>query len=86
MALPQVEFIEMPDAGTCCGLGGTFSVYHYETSKKIGAKKAVGIEKSNAEYVASACPGCLMQLQDTINHAGLPQKTIHIMELVAREI
>jgi glycolate oxidase iron-sulfur subunit len=85
-ALPGVEFVEMAGADRCCGLGGTFSVYHYETSKKIGARKAEGIATSGAELVASACPGCLMQLQDTINHAGLPQRTIHVLELVARDL
>jgi glycolate oxidase iron-sulfur subunit len=85
-SLPAVRFVEMEGADRCCGLGGTFSVYHYDTSKKIGARKAPGIEKSGADLVASACPGCMMQLQDTIAHAGLPQKVIHILELVAREL
>ena len=82
-ALPQVEYIEMEDAGTCCGMGGTYSVYHYETSKKIGAKKAGHIEESGAELVATDCPGCIMQLQDNINHAGGKQKAVHILDLVA---
>ncbi len=85
-ALPGVEFVEMEGADRCCGLGGTFSVYHYETSKKIGARKAPGIETSGADLVASACPGCMMQLQDTIAHAGLPQQVIHVLELVARAL
>ena len=85
-ALPGVEFVEMEGADRCCGLGGTFSVYHYETSKKIGARKAPGIEACGAELVASACPGCMMQLQDTINHAGLPQGTIHLLTLIARDL
>ncbi len=85
-ALPGVEFIEMEGADRCCGLGGTFSVYHYETSKQIGARKAPGIEKSGADLVASACPGCMMQLQDTIHHAGLPQQVIHVLELIARDL
>ena len=85
-ALPGVEFVEMEGADRCCGLGGTFSVYHYETSKQIGARKAPGIEKSGAELVASACPGCMMQLQDTIHHAGLPQQVIHVLELIARDL
>lgn len=85
-ALPGVSFVEMEGADRCCGLGGTFSVYHYETSKQIGARKAPGIEKSGAELVATACPGCMMQLQDTINHAGLPQKAIHVLELIARDL
>ena len=85
-SLPGVRFVEMEGADRCCGLGGTFSVYHYDTSKKIGARKAPGIEKSGADLVASACPGCMMQLQDTINHAGLPQKVIHVLELIARDL
>jgi glycolate oxidase iron-sulfur subunit len=82
-ALPQVEFIEMPEAGTCCGLGGTYSVYHYENSKRIGAKKAANITTSGAELVATDCPGCIMQLQDSINHADGGQRSVHILELLA---
>lgn len=82
-ALPQVEFVEMANAGTCCGLGGTYSVYHYETAKKIGAKKAANIGASGAELVATDCPGCIMQLQDAVNHAGGPQRSVHILELLA---
>ncbi|PLX94247.1 MAG: (Fe-S)-binding protein [Desulfuromonas sp.] len=85
-ALPGVDFVEMANADRCCGLGGTFSVYHYDASKKIGARKAPGIEESGAELVATGCPGCMMQLQDTINHAGLPQRTIHLLELVAADL
>ena len=81
-ALPQVDFVEMTGAGTCCGLGGTYSVYHYDTSKKIGAKKAANIEASGAERVATDCPGCIMQLQDSLNHAGQHQKAVHLLELV----
>ncbi len=82
-ALPQVEYVEMEDAGTCCGMGGTYSVYHYDTSKKIGAKKAGHISESGATLVATDCPGCIMQLQDSINHAGGGQKAVHILDLVA---
>ncbi|MFA5515477.1 MAG: (Fe-S)-binding protein [Desulfuromonadales bacterium] len=52
----------------------------------MGARKANGIEKSDAELVASACPGCMMQLQDTIHHAGLPQKVIHVLQLIADDL
>ncbi|MGB3211094.1 MAG: (Fe-S)-binding protein [Desulforhopalus sp.] len=82
-ALPNVEFIEMENASDCCGLGGTFSVYHYETSKAIGARKVNGLKESGAELIATACPGCIMQLQDTINHAGVQVRAVHILELMA---
>lgn len=80
--LPQVDYVEMTAAGTCCGLGGTYSVYHYENSKKIGEKKAGHIADSGAELVATDCPGCIMQLQDSINHAGGTARAVHILELL----
>ncbi len=85
-ALPQVDFVEMEDAGTCCGLGGTYSVYHYDTSKKIGAKKAGFIAASGAGLVATDCPGCIMQLQDSINHADGKQQAVHILDLLAEAL
>jgi len=85
-ALPNVEFVEMEGASTCCGLGGTFSVYHYETSKAIGARKIAGLKESGAEMIATACPGCIMQLQDVINHAGLPVKAVHILDLISEAL
>ncbi|MBN1956618.1 MAG: (Fe-S)-binding protein [Desulfuromonadales bacterium] len=85
-ALPQVDFAEMEAAGTCCGLGGTYSVYHYDTSKKIGAKKAGFIAASGAALVATDCPGCIMQLQDSLNHAGEKQQVVHILDLVAEAL
>jgi glycolate oxidase iron-sulfur subunit len=85
-SLPNVDYIEMESAGTCCGLGGTFSVYHYESSKAIGARKVPGMRESGAEMIATACPGCIIQLQDIINHAGLKMKAVHILELMAEAL
>jgi glycolate oxidase iron-sulfur subunit len=85
-ALPSIRLVDMKHAGACCGLGGTFSVYHYDISKKLGALKAEGIRDSEAEIVATACPGCIMQLQDTINHAGMSQQVCHVLELVAADL
>ncbi len=72
----------MHKANACCGLGGTFSVHHYQTSRRLGAIKASAIAESGAEMVATACPGCIMQLQDSLDQAGLPQRTGHVLELV----
>jgi glycolate oxidase iron-sulfur subunit len=85
-ALPGIELVEMADAESCCGLGGTFSVHHYETSRKIGSHKAEAVKNSGADLVATACPGCMMQLQDSLNHAGMPQKVVHVLELVGKAI
>jgi glycolate oxidase iron-sulfur subunit len=80
--LPNVDFVEMAGAASCCGLGGTFSVDHYQCSKAIGARKIPGLRESGASLVATACPGCIIQLQDSINHAGIKVKAVHLLELL----
>ncbi len=81
-ALPQVEYVEMEDAGLCCGLGGTFTAQHPELSRSIGDRKQQGLANSHAQLVASSCPGCLLQLQDIIDRAGLPMRAVHSLELI----
>jgi len=81
-ALPNVDFVEMEGASLCCGLGGTFSVSHYDASRAIGAEKIPGLRDSGARKIATACPGCIIQLQDSINHAGLEVEAVHILELL----
>lgn len=85
-AMPNVDFVEMENASSCCGLGGTFSVYHYETSKTIGFRKIEGLKESGASRIATACPGCIMQLQDIINHADLKVRAVHILDLLAEAL
>lgn len=85
-ALPQVDYVEMADAATCCGLGGTFSVHHYETSQKIGNQKATHVAQSGAQIVATACPGCMIQLQDSLSRQNVPARVIHLLELVCQAL
>ena len=81
-ALPQVDFIEMEDAALCCGLGGTFTAAHPDLSRAIGDRKIAGLLASGADIIASGCPGCIMQLQDSINRAGLRIRAVHTLELL----
>ncbi len=85
-ALPTIERVPMHKATACCGLGGTFSVHHYQTSRQLGRIKAEAIKESGAEQVTTACPGCIMQLQDSLDQAGLPQRACHVLELVGQAL
>jgi glycolate oxidase iron-sulfur subunit len=85
-ALPTIEFVKMNKANACCGLGGTFSVHHYQTSRQLGAVKANAVKESGADLVATACPGCIMQLQNSLDQADLPQRACHVLELVGEAL
>ncbi|HEY6839163.1 MAG TPA: (Fe-S)-binding protein [Geobacteraceae bacterium] len=81
-----VELVEMEGADKCCGLGGTFNVYHYESSLRINLMKSAAIRATGARAVATGCPGCMMQLADGLKHAGAATEVVHTLELLARRL
>jgi glycolate oxidase iron-sulfur subunit len=81
-ALKGLKYVEMPNADLCCGMGGSFSVYHYDLTKKIAAKKMDGIKATGADIVVTACPGCMINLIDNVLQNKMPQKVHHFLELV----
>jgi glycolate oxidase iron-sulfur subunit len=81
-SIPEVEYVEMPNADRCCGMAGTFSIYYYDLSKQIADKKAAAIKSTDADIVVSSCPGCEIQLIDTTVRNKVPVKVMHIMELL----
>jgi glycolate oxidase iron-sulfur subunit len=80
-SIPDINFVEMPNADRCCGMAGTFSINFYDLSKKIADKKVADISVTGADIVVTDCPGCQIQLIDSITRHGMPQKIRHIMEL-----
>jgi glycolate oxidase iron-sulfur subunit len=80
--LKGLKFAEMPNADMCCGMGGSFSVYHYDISKKIGDIKMDGINAADADIVVTACPGCMINLTDIVARNKGRQKVYHFLELI----
>jgi glycolate oxidase iron-sulfur subunit len=80
-SLPNVEYIEMARADSCCGMAGSFSISYYDLSKKIADRKADAVQATGADIVATACPGCMIQLIDTFRRRKMPQKVLHLMDL-----
>lgn len=75
------NFVDMDNNG-CCGCGGSFNIYNYKMSSKIGQNKINSIERTYANVVINTCPGCMIQLIDGIEKCKLPQKVVHIVEAI----
>jgi len=82
-ASPAVEFVEMKGADSCCGLGGTFNLYHYATSMEINAAKISAIRDAGVDTVATGCPGCMLQLADGLHRSGERVRVRHTLEILA---
>ena len=83
---PGIELVEMEGADRCCGLGGTFNVYHYGSSMEINEAKSRAIIETGADAVATGCPGCMMQLSDGLKQHGSTVEVLHTLQLLARDI
>lgn len=78
------ELIEMREPNSCCGFGGSFSLFHYDVSRSINDDKIRQIADTNAAYVATGCPGCVMHLKDGLHHNQSQQQAVHIVSLLAK--
>lgn len=83
-AVCGVELVEMQDDKLCCGFGGTFSVKFPEVSVPMGEDKVKAAAGTGAEYLVANDSGCLMHLAGIIHRQGLPIKTMHLAELLAK--
>lgn len=72
---------EMPAADSCCGMGGSFNLAHYDLSAAIGEKKIINIEKTGASVVATSCPACMIQLSDMLSRRQKKIRVAHTVEL-----
>lgn len=77
-----IELVELSRPDECCGFGGTFSVFEPAVSAKMGYDKVADQARAGAEYVVSADSSCLMHQKGCADRLGLPQKFIHIAQVL----
>jgi glycolate oxidase iron-sulfur subunit len=85
-ANPAYSLTEMPEADRCCGCGGSFNLFHYDWSRKIGQRKRDNVVASGARIVATGCPACMMQLEDVLSHNHDSVRVKHTVELYAESL
>lgn len=84
-AVRGVELVELNDYQLCCGFGGTFAVKFPEVSVAMAADKLRAAAASGAEYLVANDSSCLLHLDGVIHRQGLPLRTMHLAELLARQ-
>jgi glycolate oxidase iron-sulfur subunit len=72
---------EVDPSGTCCGSAGIYSLLQPETADTLGRRKATEITATGASTVATANPGCELQLRRHLAEAGADVRVVHPIEL-----
>ena len=81
-SIPGIEFVELPNAGRCCGAGGTYTITEREFSLRVLNSKMDDFETTGADVLTTANPGCLMQLQYGIAERGLSAQVKYVTDLL----
>lgn len=77
-----LELVDLPDAETCCGFGGTFSVKYPYISGAIASRKCDEIEAAGCDLLVSCDLGCLLNLAGRLKRQGSAVEVRHIAELL----
>jgi glycolate oxidase iron-sulfur subunit len=81
-AVPGLQFREMPGADICCGSAGIYNVVENEMSMQILASKMKSVKTTGASIVATANPGCMLQLRAGVRLHGSGQRVLHVVEVL----
>lgn len=69
-AIPGLELVELRDATHCCGSAGVYNITQPEQAAKLQAEKIARIRATGARLVATANPGCHLQIQNGLGGAA----------------
>jgi Fe-S oxidoreductase len=87
-ALKRVEMSRSRDRSFCCGGGGLMLFYEPKEEQRMGVKRVQMAAEAGANVIVTACPFCMVNLEDAIKVGGLEGKmtAIDLTELVAQQL
>jgi glycolate oxidase iron-sulfur subunit len=84
--IPGLELIEIPDGEMCCGSAGTYNLFEPESAREIGNRKVDNVTSVAPELLASANPGCTLQIQSILRRRGATLAAAHPIEILDASI
>jgi len=90
-AIPGLNRVEMSrcrDRSFCCGGGGLMLFYEPKEDQRMGVRRVQMAAEAGANVIVTACPFCMVNIEDAIKVAGLEGKmtAIDLAELVDKQM
>jgi glycolate oxidase iron-sulfur subunit len=81
--IPGLELREMSESSLCCGSAGIYNVTQPEMAQRLQHRKVERIAEVAPEIVATANPGCALQIRNGLDRAGHGAIEVkHVVELL----
>ncbi len=85
-AIPGLEVVTLAESEICCGSAGIYNLTEPETAATLGVRKVRHISEARPDAVATANPGCLLQIAATARPQGHRWPVLHPIELLDASI
>ncbi|HBY63594.1 MAG TPA: hypothetical protein DEH78_27530 [Solibacterales bacterium] len=83
-AVRGLKLREMALSDLCCGSAGIYNVVQNEMAMQILDRKMASVNATEAEWIVTANPGCMLQLQAGVKRHGRGQSVFHVIEVLDR--
>ncbi len=86
-AIPGLELREMEESSLCCGSAGIYNVQQPEMAQRLQRRKVERIVAAEPEIVATANPGCALQMRNGLDRAGHEAVAVrHVIQLLDQSL
>jgi len=82
--IPGLEVREMSESSLCCGSAGIYNVTQPEMAGRLGRRKVEHVLEVTPDILATANPGCALQIANGLRAAGRPIEVLHVVQLLDR--
>ena len=80
--IPGLRLREMNESSLCCGSAGIYNVTQPQMAARLGRRKIERILEVSPDIVATANPGCALQVANGLRSGGHPIAVKHIVDLL----
>jgi Fe-S oxidoreductase len=81
-SIPGLDLVEMDNSDRCCGAAGIYSVTQREFSNRLLDSKMERVAATGADIIATANPGCVIQLENGLRRAGVQGRVCHVVDIL----
>jgi glycolate oxidase iron-sulfur subunit len=84
--IPGVELVALDEAEICCGSAGIYNLVQPDPAAQLGARKVRHIAAVSPDMIATANPGCMLQIAAAARDLGHDWPIFHPIELIDASI
>jgi glycolate oxidase iron-sulfur subunit len=85
-SIPGLEILPFAEPDICCGSAGIYNLVEPEPARALGDRKAAHIDAVKPDVIATANPGCMLQMSSAAARLGRAWPIHHPIEILDASI